>query len=91
MYVHNICIYNIIYMYNIYMVVYPSECHIFNLFRSFFLCYPGEALEGPISTGVCKTSTMLTQITTYKYEKLLCIYICMYMYVYVCICMYTYI
>ena len=31
-----------------------SECHIF-LFvplRSFFLCYPGEALEGPISTGV---------------------------------------
>ena len=20
--------------------------------RSFFLCYPGEALEGPISTGV---------------------------------------
>ena len=32
----------------------PSECHIF-LFvplRSFFLCYPGKAMEGPISTGV---------------------------------------
>ena len=32
----------------------PRECHIF-LFvplRSLFLCYPGEALEGPISTGV---------------------------------------
>ena len=22
--------------------------------RSCFLCYPGEAMEGPISTGVCK-------------------------------------
>ena len=34
----------------------PSQCQIF-LFvpmRSFFLCYPGEAIEGPISTGVCK-------------------------------------
>ena len=29
----------------------PSECHIF---LAFFLCYPGEALEGPISTGVGK-------------------------------------
>ena len=40
--------------------------------RSFFLCYHGDALEGPISSGACKTSTMLIQITTYKYEKLLC-------------------
>ena len=39
--------------------------------RSFFLCYPGEALEGPISTGVCIYSTMLIQITTCRYEKLL--------------------
>ena len=31
----------------------PGECHIFYLFRCvFFLCYTGEALEGPISTGV---------------------------------------
>ena len=30
-----------------------SECHFFICsMRSFFLCYPGEALEGPISTGV---------------------------------------
>ena len=46
--------------------------------RSLFLCYPGEALEGPISTGVCKNSTMLIKITTYKYEKLLC-----YIYIYI--------
>ena len=38
--------------------------------RSFLLCYPGEALEGPISIWVCKNSTMLIQLTTYKYEKL---------------------
>ena len=30
-------------------------CVIFYFFplHSFFLCYPGEALEGPILTGVC--------------------------------------
>ena len=33
--------------------------------------YPGEALEGPISTGVSKNLTLLIQITTYRYEKLL--------------------
>ena len=27
---------------------------IFYLLCSFFLCYPGEALKGPILTGVCK-------------------------------------
>ena len=43
--------------------------------RSFFLFYTGEALVGPISTGVCKNSTMLIQITTYKYEQLLYMYI----------------
>ena len=48
---------------------------IFFPLRSFFLCYPSEALEGPISIWVCKNSTMLIQITTYKYEKLLYIYI----------------
>ena len=37
---------------------------------SFFLCYPGEALEGQISTGVCKDSTMLIKITAYKDEKI---------------------
>ena len=39
----------------IYIYIYISECHIFNLFRcvlSFLLCYTGEALEGPISTGI---------------------------------------
>ena len=37
---------------------------------AFFLSLlPGEALEGQISTGVCKNSTMLIQITTYIYEK----------------------
>ena len=31
----------------------PSECHIFYLFLAFFFSLlPGEALEGPISTGV---------------------------------------
>ena len=32
----------------------PSECHnfLFVPLRSFFLFYPGEALEGPFSTGV---------------------------------------
>ena len=52
----------------------PSKCHIFHLLRSFFLCYPGEALEGQILTEVCKNLTMLIQITTYRYEKLLYIY-----------------
>ena len=37
--------------------------------RSFFLCYPGEALEGPISTRVSENLTMLIQITAYRYEK----------------------
>ena len=41
----------------------------------FLICYSGEALEGPISTGVCKNSTMLTQITTYKYKKYYAMYI----------------
>ena len=45
--------------------------------RSFFLCYPSEELEGQISTGVCKNSTMLIQITADKYKKLL-YYIYMY-------------
>ena len=40
--------------------------------RSFFLCYHGEALEGSVSTGVCKNSTMLIQAKTDKYEELLC-------------------
>ena len=40
---------------------------------AFFLSLlPDEALGGPISTGVCKNLTMLIQITTYRYEKLLC-------------------
>ena len=50
-------------------------------------------MEGPILTGVCKNSTMLTQITAYRYEKLLYyiyIYICMNIYIYY-ICMYIYI
>ena len=37
--------------------------------RSFFLYYPGEALEGPISTGVSKYSTMLIQIMASNYKK----------------------
>ena len=34
----------------------PCECQIFLIcfVASFCLCYPGEALEGPISIGVCK-------------------------------------
>ena len=32
-----------------------SECHLlFVSLCSFFLCYPGEAVECSISTGVCK-------------------------------------
>ena len=32
----------------------PSECQIFLCSVVFILlCYPGDALEGPISTGVC--------------------------------------
>ena len=52
----------------------PCKCHIFLfvLLCSFFLCYPGEALEGPILTGVCFFSTMLIQITTDKYRKIIC-------------------
>ena len=61
--------------------------------RSFFLCYPNEALEGPISTVVCKNLAMLIQITTYRYEKLLCyvyicMYVCMYVYMYIYVCIY---
>ena len=54
----------------------PSECHIFLFFplRSFFLCYPGEALEGPISTGVSKDlnnvdSNNSIQLTKKYYTK----------------------
>ena len=44
-------------------------------FVVFFLSLlPWRSVGGPISTGVCKKSIMLIQITTYKYEKLLCIY-----------------
>ena len=63
--------------------ILASAIFLFVPLRSFFLCYPGEALEGPISTGVCKNSTMLIQIVTYKYEKLLCyIYILMHSEIY---------
>ena len=38
--------------------------------RSFFLCYPSETLECPISTGVSKRhSTTLILITAYKCPK----------------------
>ena len=39
---------------------------------SFFLCYTGEAFDVPISNRACKHSTKLIEISTYKYEKLLC-------------------
>ena len=64
----------------------PSECYIFNLFRfvlSFF-AKPGEALEGPFSTGVSKNSTMLIQLTTYKYENLQCYIYIHHLHLYVC-------
>ena len=48
--------------------VLASVIFLFCPLRSFFLCYNGEALEGPISTAVCINSTMLIQIATYKYE-----------------------
>ena len=71
----------------------PSECHIF-LFvplRSFFLCYPGEALEGPNSTGVSNElnnndSNNGILISKKYYTKYMCIYaniyICIYIYIY---------
>ena len=55
--------------------ILASVIFLFVPLRSFFLCYSGEALEDPISTGVCKNLTMLIQSTTYRYEKLLYIYI----------------
>ena len=49
-------------------ISYQVSYFLFVPLRSFFLCYPGEALEGPISTGVCKNLAMLIQITTFRYE-----------------------
>ena len=40
-----------------------SVMFLFVPLHSFFLCFLDEALEGPISTGVCRNSTMLIQIT----------------------------
>ena len=58
-YIH-VCIY--IYM-NVYICIHMyCECHVFNLFRCvLFLCYPGESLEGPISTGVCNNNNKTQQ------------------------------
>ena len=52
--------------------ILASVIFLFAPLRSFFLCYTGEALEGKISTGVCKNSAMLIKTTTYKEQKLLC-------------------
>ena len=38
----------------------------------FHICMSLFESTGPISTGVCKDLAMLIQITTYRYEKLLC-------------------
>ena len=54
-------------------MVKAIERHIYYEYACLTLheCYPGEALEGPISTGVSKeNSTMLIQITAYKYKKI---------------------
>ena len=61
----------------VFTVLPYKKCHICSVniekvCQSRFVCYPGEALEGPISKGVCKNSTMLIQITTCGFEKLVC-------------------
>ena len=50
-----------------------SSC--FLSISAFFLCYPGAALECPISNGVCKNSTMLIQIRHTNMKKYYAIYI----------------
>ena len=68
-----------VYTYMYIYAFYISYIYIYYiLLRSFFLCYPGEALEGPISTGVCKNSTMLIQITTYNNKNQYSMYIYIY-------------
>ena len=89
-----ICIYICIYTYNnrdkprTWVQILASVIF-FNCSVAFFLCYPGEALECPISTGVCKNSRVLIQITAYKYVKLLC-YVCIYIYIYTYAYIYAY-
>ena len=55
--------------------ILASDMFLFFPLHSFLQCYPDEAMEGQISTGVCKNSTMLTQIMTDKYIKNYSIYI----------------
>ena len=43
--------------------------------RSFFLCYPGEALEGPISTGVSNELNNIDSNNGILISKILYIYI----------------
>ena len=76
----------------------PSKCQIFYLF-----CYPGEALEGPITTGVCKNSTILNKKTTDEnktisllkiesnvdiHKNTVYVYIYLYIYTHIYICVY---
>ena len=72
-------------------------CHICMytyILRYFFLCYTGEALEGPILTAACKNLRMFIHMT-YRYEKLqyyIYIYhVCVYIYVCIYLCIYIYI
>ena len=43
----------------------------FAFFLSFFHCYPGEALEGPILTGIFKELNNVDSNNDIKYERLL--------------------
>ena len=53
------------------------SCFYFVPLRSFFLCCPGEALEGPLLTGVCKELNNVDSNGDMQILKItiLCIYI----------------